>query len=766
MIVGVTVLLVVSGAGMTVALTSSSETETAETATTAPTSKVSGLPGDITFSPPSATTTAPTPAAAVTLPLNPTVIVLDASGSMKEEDAPGPRIDAAKLAALTLVDGLPDGSPVGLIVYGTSTDGSDAAKPAGCQDIKTLVSVAPVDKEAFAAAVNGVVASGYTPLGSSLRAAAAELPAGGLRNIIVVSDGEDTCQPPEPCAVATEISGGELTIHAVGFRVSGPAKDALTCIAHAGGGRYVDAANATQLQAFLRTAVDPNSTVNTLTHNGFGDMKIGMTVDQARSVDPSISAATAGTVVIVWRDCDLTFTDGTLVSIEPHQNSTTQDGLTIGDYAGKAAQLYGSSAVQTDAGRSHAVFAVEPGSDLGYDITFTPSTAGQLAGQITRIVLCRCKPASSTAVTAVNAGDYLKTPGRWWFRTPDDGWNCSITDRSDAFRPVFCESRLYTSNQAATYSPPAGADVMAADCDEIGLAGGMVTTTATKAEYGLCGHGDVSEFYYDVDKGTPGLGRILADGQVLSAGGYRCFVTGFAVTCAPDPGNGVGFTVDQNYHRIYPRDGSIPGPGGTSCPTSDQLIQSFVGTDPTLVPKDAVSFTDIRCADGSGPLQRWLAAVGHFANGSTTPVLFGWDHEEKYWFEQAADAATCQALPSALSDVCDSGSATSTFVGQWHSKFSTVTIDADGTGTLGLTVPCCKSATYPVSVAAEDNSVTVTVVGPPTIVGDYSPDLAIGSTVSFRWATGFEGEIITGRFPGGSIDARLCAQIEDARCEP
>jgi hypothetical protein len=232
---------------------------------------------------------------------------------------------------------------------------------------------------------------------------------------------------------------------------------------------------------------------------------------------------------------------------------------------------------------------------------------------------------------------------------------------------------------------------MAADCDEIGLAGGMVTTTATKAEYGLCGHGDVSEFYYDVDTGTPGLGRILTDGQVLSAGGYRCFVTGFAVTCAPDPGNGVGFTVDQNHHRICPRDGSIPGPGGTSASC---------------------------CADGSGPLQRWLAAVGHFANGSTTPVLFGWDHEEKYWFEQAADAATCQALPSALSDVCDSGSATSTFVGQWHSKFSTVTIDADGTGTLELTVPCCKSATYPVSVAAEDNSVTVTVVGPPTNVGD------------------------------------------------
>lgn len=97
---------------------------------------------------------------------------------MNEDDAPGPRIAAAKKAATTLVDGLPDGAPVGLIVYGTATDDSDAARAAGCQDIKTLVPVAPVDKAAFTAAVDGV-ASGYTPLAGSLRAAAGALPADG-----------------------------------------------------------------------------------------------------------------------------------------------------------------------------------------------------------------------------------------------------------------------------------------------------------------------------------------------------------------------------------------------------------------------------------------------------------------------------------------------------------------------------------------------------------------------------------------------------------
>ncbi len=564
LVAGLVVLLVAVGTGLVLAQSGSSDGDAvAVSAITQDSAVPSSDRAGSAVAPPVAVSTAVAP---VTLSPSPTVIVLDASGSMKNEDAPGPRIDAAKAAVWTLIDGLPDGSPVGLVVYGTSTDGSDAAKTAGCQDIKTLVPVAPVDKGQFAAAMDGVVASGYTPIGSSMRAAVAQLPAAGNRNIVVVSDGDDTCAPPEPCDVAKEIGGSGLVIHTVGFRVTGTAKDQLTCIAQAGGGRYVDAANATQLQAFLRTAVDPNATVDTLTHTGFGDLTIGMSADQANAIDPSIDPARTGTVVIVWRDCDLTFTDGTLMSIEPHHASSTQDGLAVGDDAGKAAQLYGSSAVQTDNGRVYAVFAVEPGSELGYDVTFTPDTIGQLAGPVTRIVLCLCKPSVSSTATTVDSNDFLKTTGRWWFRTPDDGWNCSISSR------VFCESRFYSSNHEATYPPPTRADEVAIGCGDIELAGGMAVATVTEAQYGLCGHGEPSEFVYDVDKGTPGLGRILADGQVLIAGGFRCFITGFAVTCGSDQANGIGFTVDQNDYRVYPQDGAMPEPGGTSEPTGSDVI--------------------------------------------------------------------------------------------------------------------------------------------------------------------------------------------------
>src|SRR4051794_29151723 len=88
------------------------------------------------------------PAAEPTVPV---MIVLDASGSMNQADAPGPRIDAAKAAVAGLVDTLPARTQVGLQVYGTATGSTDAEKSAGCTDIKTLVPVGPLDAAALKA---------------------------------------------------------------------------------------------------------------------------------------------------------------------------------------------------------------------------------------------------------------------------------------------------------------------------------------------------------------------------------------------------------------------------------------------------------------------------------------------------------------------------------------------------------------------------------------------------------------------------------------
>lgn len=188
----------------------------------------------------------------------PVMVVLDASGSMKTADAPGPRIDAAKAAVSQLVDRLPATTQVGLQVYGTATGSSDAEKAAGCSDIKTLMPVASLDAPAMKAAVSKVVASGYTPIGKALEAAAAALPAEGPRSIVLVSDGEDTCAPPAPCEVAKKLKGQgiDLVIHTVGFKVDPAARQQLSCIAAATNGTYSDADDAGQLTQALQTKVD------------------------------------------------------------------------------------------------------------------------------------------------------------------------------------------------------------------------------------------------------------------------------------------------------------------------------------------------------------------------------------------------------------------------------------------------------------------------------------------------------------------------------
>lgn len=182
------------------------------------------------------------------------LLVMDASGSMNETDASGEiLLDGAKQALRGVVEALPDGTQVGLRVYGHRVPNTDQEN--GCQDTELIHPVAPLDRPALLAAIDGFDAVGYTPIGLSLREAAADLPPEGPRSIILVSDGEDTCAPPEPCDVAAEISGEgiDLVVHTVGFALgdNDAARSELECIAEAGGGEFHDAADGAELASTL-----------------------------------------------------------------------------------------------------------------------------------------------------------------------------------------------------------------------------------------------------------------------------------------------------------------------------------------------------------------------------------------------------------------------------------------------------------------------------------------------------------------------------------
>lgn len=196
----------------------------------------------------------PTAAPAEEDPYAPTMLVLDASGSMKGKDPDGgTKIAAAKRAVHGVVDAAPADSKVGLAVYGTGTGNSDAEKSAGCKDIKVLRGPETIDKPALNKTVDGLKPSGYTPIGRALQTAAKELPDSGPRSIVLVSDGEDTCAPPDPCEVAKGLAdaGIDLVVHAVGFGVDDKAREQLACVAQATGGTYTEAPDAGALERQL-----------------------------------------------------------------------------------------------------------------------------------------------------------------------------------------------------------------------------------------------------------------------------------------------------------------------------------------------------------------------------------------------------------------------------------------------------------------------------------------------------------------------------------
>ncbi|WP_069160953.1 vWA domain-containing protein [Nocardia altamirensis] len=175
----------------------------------------------------------------------PTMLILDASGSMQRPDPAGTMMDAAKNAVRTFVGAAPAESKVGLTVYGTSTGNTEADKPVGCRDVQVLRQPDALDRAAFTSAVDGIKASGWTPMGTALRQAAQTLPNSGPRSIVLVSDGDDTCAPPDPCAVAQELKkqGIDLVLHAIGFAVDDKARAQLTCMAQATGTPITGAAS-------------------------------------------------------------------------------------------------------------------------------------------------------------------------------------------------------------------------------------------------------------------------------------------------------------------------------------------------------------------------------------------------------------------------------------------------------------------------------------------------------------------------------------------
>lgn len=193
--------------------------------------------------------TLPAPAAAQQSMVGqqPVMLVVDISGSMDDEDGAGVRkIDGAKLALLDYVGSVEPSVLIGLRTYPDQSGGS-------CNSGQRVIDLGPADPKAMSARIRSLSPDGDTPTAEAMRAAVKDLRAANATSgtLVIVSDGESTCD--DPCEAAEEIAGQGFDLDAitVGFKISDAGRKQLECISNALDGRYLDIGESDELRDTL-----------------------------------------------------------------------------------------------------------------------------------------------------------------------------------------------------------------------------------------------------------------------------------------------------------------------------------------------------------------------------------------------------------------------------------------------------------------------------------------------------------------------------------
>lgn len=180
-------------------------------------------------------------------------IIFDASGSMLQRMGAERRIDVAKRTLTELASKtIPAGTPFALRVFG---------KEVGSCRTDLDVAKAPLDPAAVSAKIAAIEArnNAKTPIGASLRQVRNDLSGASRAVVVLITDGEETCDgDPAAEVAALNKAGIEVRVNIVGFAIADQGlRDAFEEWARLGGGSYFSADDATGLQAALSGAVQP-----------------------------------------------------------------------------------------------------------------------------------------------------------------------------------------------------------------------------------------------------------------------------------------------------------------------------------------------------------------------------------------------------------------------------------------------------------------------------------------------------------------------------
>ncbi|MFF4663438.1 VWA domain-containing protein [Streptomyces sp. NPDC001282] len=219
-------------------------------------------------------------------------LVLDVSGSMRTRDIDGQsRMAAAKQAFNEVLDAVPEQVELGIRTLGANYPGDD--RKVGCKDTRQLYPVGPLDRTEAKTAVATLAPTGWTPIGPALLGAADDLKGGDTtRRIVLITDGEDTCGPLDPCEVARDIAarGIHLVIDTLGLVPNAKIREQLTCIAEATGGTYTAVQHTDELSGRVKQLVDraaepvvtPVATEGADSCSGAPQLKAGLYTDREK----------------------------------------------------------------------------------------------------------------------------------------------------------------------------------------------------------------------------------------------------------------------------------------------------------------------------------------------------------------------------------------------------------------------------------------------------------------------------------------------------
>jgi Ca-activated chloride channel family protein len=178
------------------------------------------------------------------------IIILDGSGSMWAQIDGEARITIARETLDEVLDEVPDDMELGFMTYGHREKGD-------CSDIEMLVEPAVGTADQIREAADEITPLGKTPISDAVRLAAEDLKyTEDKATVILITDGIESCEA-DPCELASELEskGVDFTTHVIGFGLNDDEGEQVACLAENTGGKYLQASDAGQLAAALKTTV-------------------------------------------------------------------------------------------------------------------------------------------------------------------------------------------------------------------------------------------------------------------------------------------------------------------------------------------------------------------------------------------------------------------------------------------------------------------------------------------------------------------------------